>query len=466
MKPLFLGLVLSLANFGMMAQCPSAPLVLGSQADIDNFAINYPNCTELSTPLYIDEVDGIINNLQGLVSLETAQLIKVQNTHIEHLNGLDNITNIQELWLNSNYNLLDFAGLEFVTNIGLLNVIDNTAITAATGLESLSDITQLNFFDNTSLNDLSALTQITQLNGLRIAGNNLTSLNGLNNLISVENEIFISNEQVVDLDVFSGLINFTASLFLWNNPQLNDVSVFEEVTALNELVIVGCDQIQAFAGFENLEQVQGLFRLGFNPQMTDLTAFSALNSVGSLDIYENESLLSLEGLQGLTQVTEAVYLMDNPNLFDIQAIQNVATQGIQQVVISRNTSLTTCDNNFVCQVIFDPEIDEEIQGNANGCNSVPQVAARCILGSESFETLSVNIWPNPVQSELKLEINEVAINSVRVFNAQGRLIDLVFGDTSNQFDPIRINVSNYASGLYFFTVETNQGIVQEKFIKN
>ena len=465
MKPLFLGLVLSLVYFNVTAQCPNAPLVLGSQADIDNFSINYPNCTELLTPLYIDEVDSVIDNLQGLSLLQTAELIKVQNTHIESLYGFENLTAVQELWLNSNNNLIDFSGLDFTPNIGLLNVIDNTAINSATGLESLSEISQLNFFDNTNLTDISALTQITQLNGLRIAGNNLTTLEGLNNLVSVTSEIFVSNEQVVNLDVFSNLSDFTASVFLWNNSQLTDVSVFQGVTQLQDLVIVGCDQIQAFDGFEELEQVQGFFRLGFNPQMTDLTAFSALNTVGSLDIYENDNLLSLDGLEALTQVTQAVYLMDNSSLVDIDAIQNVAAQGIQQVVISRNTSLTTCDNNFVCQVIFDPEINEEIQGNANGCNSVPQVAARCILGnSEPLEPLLIDIWPNPVASEVHISSQGAALEVLRVYDAQGRLIDAAHGTSANglgtQFD-----VSDYAAGLYFVTVETDQGMVQGKFIK-
>ena len=466
MKPFLMGLVFSMVHYTLTAQCPTVPLVLGSQADIDNFSINYPNCTELLTPLYLDEVDGEINNLLGLNSIEYAQLIKIQNTHIEHLFGLENLAGISELWLNSNYNLLDFMGLESATNIGLLNVIDNTAINSASGLEALTEIAQLNFFDNTSLTDLSALTQVTQLNGLRIAGNNLTTLDGLDNLVTVENEIFISNDQVINLDVFSGLNDFTASLFLWNNPQLTDVSVFQAVTQLQDLVIVGCDQIQAFQGFENLTQVQGLFRLGFNPQMTDLMAFSALQSVGSLDIYENDNLTSLDGIDGLTQVTEAVYLMDNPSLSDIDAIQSVVPTGIQQVVISRNTSLTTCDNDFVCQVIFDPTINEEIQGNANGCNSVPQVAARCILGPpESVESLSLDLWPNPAEFEINLAFHGTNLTNIRIFNTQGAMMYSLQSSEISDAERAQINVSNWASGLYFVSLESDRGMAHHKFIK-
>ena len=466
MKPFVIGLVFSVVAMTTSAQCPTEPLVLGSQDAIDNFSTNYPNCTHLSAPLYIDEVDGVINNLLGLSAVESAYLIKIQNTHIAHLNGLENLLSIQELWLNSNYNLIDFAGLDLIANIDLLNVIDNTALESADGLGSLSQISQLNFFDNTSLTDLTALSQITQLNGLRIAGNNLTTLDGLSNLVSVEGEIFVSNEQVINLNVFSGLNNLTASLFLWNNPVLTDVSVFQEVTQLQDLVIVGCNQIQGFQGFENLTQVAGIFRLGFNPQMIDLTAFGNLSAVGSLDIYENDNLLSLDGLEGLIEVTEAVYLMDNPNLMDIGALESINPQGLQQVVISRNTSLSTCDNDFVCQVIFDPEISEEIQANANGCNSVPQVAARCILEVPQAKSLpTLDLWPSPANQGLNVLAGGAFIRGLDVYNVQGELIDTVRYTSDQTLSQAELNVSAYASGLYFISINTDRGLVHSKFIK-
>lgn len=467
MKPFLIGLVLSLVNFSGRAQCPNTPVTLQSQADIDNFAVNYPNCTNLSAPLYIDEVDGVIDNLLGLSSVESAYLIKIQNTHIEHLNGLENLIFIQELWLNSNYSLIDFTGLDLISNIDLLNVIDNTALESTNGLGSLSQISQLNFFDNTSLTDLTALSQITQLNGLRIAGNNLTTLDGLNNLVSVNGEIFVSNEQVINLDVFAGLNNLTASLFLWNNPELIDVSVFQDVTQLQDLVIVGCNQIQGFQGFENLTEVEGIFRLGFNPQMTDLTAFGNLTRVGSLDIYENDNLVSLDGLEGLIEVTEAVYLMDNPNLTDIDALQSLNPQGLQQLVIARNTSLSACDNDFVCQVIFDPEISEEIQGNANGCNSVPQVAARCILEVPQAELLqALYLWPSPANQRLNVMAGGALIRSLDIHNVQGELIDTVSYNADQSLSQAELNVSAYASGLYFISINTDQGLARSKFIKH
>lgn len=39
-----------LVGFG---QCPTTPIILSSQADVDNFTTNYPGCTEILDGLYI-----------------------------------------------------------------------------------------------------------------------------------------------------------------------------------------------------------------------------------------------------------------------------------------------------------------------------------------------------------------------------------------------------------------------------
>ena len=133
-------------------------------------------------------------------------------------------------------------------------------------------------------------------------------------------------------------------------------------------------------------------------------------------------------------------------------------QGLQQLVIARNTSLSVCDYDFVCNVIFDPDIPEEIQGNANGCNSVLQVAARCILGSQDQSLdLELSLWPNPAKDYVYLQSLNSTVDKVMIYTLGGALVDEVSSD--------RIDISNYAQGLYFLTVFTDQGIGQLQLIK-
>lgn len=52
-------LFISLVNYG---QCPPDVIELLTQQEVDDFAITYPNCTELSHSLFIgDWNDGITN---------------------------------------------------------------------------------------------------------------------------------------------------------------------------------------------------------------------------------------------------------------------------------------------------------------------------------------------------------------------------------------------------------------------
>jgi len=61
----------------LSAQCPQADLVFKSKDDLDNFAINYPNCNDVPGSILITEPDRWINDRT-----------------IKNLKGLDNIRSI------------------------------------------------------------------------------------------------------------------------------------------------------------------------------------------------------------------------------------------------------------------------------------------------------------------------------------------------------------------------------------
>ena len=459
MKPLLIGLSLIMVHFLASAQCPSGSIVLGSQADIDNFSVNFPNCTDFNATILIDEIDGPVNNLAGLSNLNSISSLSIQYTHLENFTGLENLSQINEFRLFRNDQLQNFTGLEGLSEVLSFNVLQNDGLATTAGLQNLTNMGYLNLYANEQLSDLVGFSNITNLASLRIVGNNISSLSELTNLNTILDELYISGEPLTDLNHLAQSVqDFSGSLYLVNNAILEDVTVFSSLTSLDKLIIVGSENLSDFTGFENLGSVTGLFRIGFNPEISDFTSFSSLNSVGSLDIYENENLLSLNGLESLSQVSQSVYLMDNPLLSDIAAVENVAAQGLQQLVISRNTSLSVCDYDFVCNVIFDPDIPEEIQGNANGCNSVLQVAARCILGSQDQSLdLELSLWPNPAKDYVYVQSLNSTVDKVMIYTLGGALVDEVSSD--------RIDISNYAQGLYFLTVFTDQGIGQLQLIK-
>ena len=459
MKSLFF-LGAFLCALGIKSQCPTESVVLDSQEAIDDFSSNYPNCTNFQETLIVEEGNGLVDNLLGLGPLTYIKEFKVRFTHLINFEGLDALETIEALEVSNNIDLINFEGLESVQRVDIINVFDNPTLSSLSGFSGLTTVEHLNLFDNIQLSSLQSFGGLQFIESIRIAGNQIQSLEGFENITTITEEIFISNEQLISLDAFSGLANFSGSLYFWNNSQLIDFSVFEQVTQLENLLVVACDQVQNLEGFASLEVVDDFFRFGFNPQLNTLSAFANLHSVGSLDIYENALLESLEGLEQLTMIRDNVYLLDNPSLNDISALDQVQPFGLSEVVISRNPNLAVCDNAFICSVIFDPDIAEEIQSNANGCNSVPQVAVRCILADESMGDGLVNgLYPNPVRHQFFVDLAPgVDLISVTIFQGDGRQV--------LRADKPIMDLSFLPSGLYFAAIQTTYGSTVKKVVKH
>lgn len=447
--------------FGTLAQaqCPTEPIILSSQAEVDNFAANYPNCTMLTHDFKVDGETNVITNLNGLSGITHAGNFYILKTEISDFSGLENLISTAHMSLGFNHNIQDLTGLTSLQSVEEINIWYNSNMTSLQGAGNWTTVIRLNLFQNNSLQDITELSDLQSLTSLSIAGNGLTSLSGLENIQSIEEDIFIANEAISNFNDLANLSSFSGSLYLWNNYQLTDLSVFNDIEIVNDLILVECPLLTDISGLQNIHTVNGIFRLGFNPSLTDLSAFSNITSVGALDIYENESLTTLSGLENLTTVGETVYLMDNPSLNDISALNNIDSAGLSQLVIARNPNLAICDNDFVCSVVFDSEISKQIQDNAVGCSSIPQVAANCILSNGSMDLeASITILPNPAQDLVIIRLSEsINLYEVTVFSSLGQLLD---HGKSKQID-----FSRYSSGVYFVKIDTDFGTTVRKVVK-
>ena len=70
------------------------------------------------------------------------------------------------------------------------------------------------------------------------------------------------------------------------------------------------------------------------------------------------------------------------------------------------------------------------------------------------------MYPNPAESEIHIKA-ENTINSIQLFDVQGRLL---VTKMSNEYAQT-IDLSNYASGIYFITISTSVGKQTQKIIK-
>ena len=74
-------------------QCPTTPITLSSQAEIDSFITDYPGCTQLAVNLTLDGADITdVTPLSTITEIEGSLLIN--NTSLNSLNGFENLISI------------------------------------------------------------------------------------------------------------------------------------------------------------------------------------------------------------------------------------------------------------------------------------------------------------------------------------------------------------------------------------
>lgn len=147
-----------IASSLLRGQCPPGQLLLNTQAQVDAFAAQYPNCSELNSALRV-EGSGITNldALHNLTKLNGGALF-LNNTNLQSFHGLHHVTYINGLDILTCSALVDFSGLEELTKVnGTFQVEFNAQLQTFAGLEKLDTIGGVFFYNNPMLNSLTGL---------------------------------------------------------------------------------------------------------------------------------------------------------------------------------------------------------------------------------------------------------------------------------------------------------------------
>jgi hypothetical protein len=434
---------------------------LNSQAQVDNFAANYPNCYEPTHEIRVNGSFSNITNLAGLYPLTDAQSIFLLNTDVYDLYGLHNLVNADHIALWGNGNLTDLSGLSSIETIGSIEMFVNSSISSMGGLNSIQAIDNINLFANTSLTNISDLSFIETLNSLTIGSNSLTSLSGLENLTTITGDLNLTNEQLFNFNELSNLQVVGGSLYVAYHDDLYDLTAFSNIETLENLYILECPNLSDLTGLSNIRKIDGKFRLGFNSGITTLAGVYNIESVGDLDIYENERLNSLKGLENIQEVTNRIFINNNPVLFSIEALRNVSPGEIDEVAIIVNNTLSVCSNELICTIIDDPSVSKTFFNNAPGCNSEFEVQISCNSWGATNGDLEemVGLFPNPVSDFVTVSISEgILFKRASVFTISHEMVFQSFEES--------MDLTMLPKGIYFVEIETNKGTVIQKIIKD
>lgn len=366
--------------------CPTSDMNFTTQAQIDAFPTNYPECTNMPYSINIQEsVPGNIINLNGL-----SQLISIEgylsigsNAALTSLTGLNSLNSIgQGLSIGSNDALTSLTGLNSLTSVAKgVFISNNPVLTNLTGLSSVTFIGFINIRNNLTLTSLIGLNSITHVSSLAIENNAaLTNLIGLNSLTSVGNTlpglVISSNASLTSLTGLNSLTS-TGRLNIRLNPILTNL------TGLNSLTSIGV-----------------ILDIHDNSALISLTGLNSLTSVGnSINIYNNYSLTSLEGLNALTSIGGTLRIDNNYFLTSLTGLNNINPNTITNLFIQNSDMLSLCEVQSICDYLAIPSNPATIFGNAIGCATRTEIEAACLaLPIELISFTGKNLGNNTVLS--------------------------------------------------------------------
>ncbi len=189
--------------------CLPEGIIFNYQEGIDNFQINYPNCTEIEGDVNIGE-------------------------WVTNLNGLNVLTAIGgSLGIVYTYNLPNLTGLDNVTSIGgHLTIAYNGALTSLTGLEGLTFIGGDIFMEGNPFASLGELEGLTSIEGHLALWSlhNLPSLTGLDNVISIDGNLDIRlNASLTNMTGLDNVTSIGGYLKIKNNDSLTNLTGLDNI---------------------------------------------------------------------------------------------------------------------------------------------------------------------------------------------------------------------------------------------
>ncbi len=264
------------------SQCPTGNVKLISQAEVDQFIIDFPNCTKISGKLSL--VGNDIRDLSGVSKIkEVAEqvIIATDEKFGSPSYNLDfkSLTSAGSLTVGSNYNLeeINLTNLNFVKEDVIFT--ENFNIKKI-DLPNLSgEIKRLHFVHLFKLESIN-ICKIEKTSSFDLAKNSILNTICIDNLKDAGDFSFTENDVLDNLDVLKNITTFN-SIWISQNNNLSNVDVFENITTLKSLSIQRNPKLTNLNGFKNLLNLSGSLFIQNNSSLTDCSSLCNLfNSQG------------------------------------------------------------------------------------------------------------------------------------------------------------------------------------------
>jgi len=118
-------------------------------------------------------------------------------------------------------------------------------------------------------------------------------------------------------------------------------------------------------------------------QGNTITSLDGLNGIthigGRLQIIIADNLTNVDGLSSLVSIGTFIDIYLNDSLTDLSGLANVVFgPGFGSIVIEANSNLSVCNVPNICRYFANPSAFSYIEGNGQGCATIPQLRSSCI----------------------------------------------------------------------------------------
>ncbi|MBK8954044.1 MAG: HYR domain-containing protein [Saprospiraceae bacterium] len=389
MKKLFLVTISLLSIFQLSgSSCLPGGITFTTQAEIDNFATNYPGCTIISGDVHIAHSPDIVN-LNGLNQLVKVKSLTIENNDLLiHIAGLNNLAEIEnQLTIIENSTLQDFTFPNLIKiGTGIL-VAGNENLIQSGVLPQLQFIKWISYYSNNSLTEISTYNltisgqQISNVTNINIVGNSqLQSINGFNGLSnSVPNIDISQNPLLLGIYGFNNLQSIS-ELKIETNENLVEIAEFNLLQNIGTLEINQNPDFRYYSAFDGVLNISSRLQINFSG-IQDFSGFSALTKVGDFHIYECDTLINFNGLNNLTEINGNADIGYNDNLVSLSGL-NSLTKVNGYLSIGLNPILSEITALSSLSIVKGDLAISSLDGllSFNGMNNLKTVEGSLLLG--------------------------------------------------------------------------------------
>lgn len=268
---------------------PAGEIKYADVKDIDTLNLQYTQITSLEGLQYLSSLIAIeaeSNNFTSLVPLEKLSglrylaLSSSSTIGNEQVKSLQNLTNLETLYLESNPLITDISFLSRLTKLFDLNLYGTSVV----NIDVLSQLTSLENLDIglTKVTNFTPIENLTRLQGLGVDSLFISNLSFIKKLVELEVLIAMRNN-ITDISVLADMKKLTYCYLLGN--KINDLSPLGSLAPtlvylqLEDVNLTSINKIMI--PMPNLRQLY--IRRGNTIPQTELDNFKTLNPNCSID---------------------------------------------------------------------------------------------------------------------------------------------------------------------------------------